>query len=104
MAEMRWRLGQRQTRRKRPARRGSYPDMRRIVRRNLKYGAELIELTWREIKLKPRPLVIICGIRGWVSPYSRLLLRFIRSISDGFMKVDAFVFRAPMESVMPPID
>ena len=35
MAEMRWHLGMRPTRRKRPARRGSYPDMRRIVRRNL---------------------------------------------------------------------
>ncbi len=92
MAEMRWRLGQRQTRRKRPARRGSYPDMRRIVRRNLKYGAELIELTWREMKLKPRPLVIICDISGSMSLYSRLLLHFIHTISNGLMNVEAFVF------------
>src|SRR5947209_4215565 len=56
MAEMRWQLGMRPTRRKRPSRRGSYPDMRRIVRRNLKYGAELLELTWRKTKYKPRPL------------------------------------------------
>ena len=62
MSEMRWHLGQRPTRRKRPTRRGSYPDMRRIVRRNLKYGGEILDLTWREIKFKPRPLVIICDI------------------------------------------
>lgn len=92
MSEMRWHLGQRPTRRKRPARRGSYPDMRRIVRRNLKYGAELLELTWREIKFKPRPLVIICDISGSMSLYSRLLLHFIHTISNGLLNVEAFVF------------
>lgn len=92
MAEMRWRLGMRPTRRKRPRRRGSYPDMRRIVRRNLKYGAELLELTWREIKVKPRPLVIICDISGSMSLYSRLLLHFIHTISNGLLNVEAFVF------------
>lgn len=92
MAEMRWHLGMRTTRRKRPSRRGSYPDMRRIIRRNLKYGAELIELTWRTPKQKPRPLVIICDISGSMSLYSRLLLHFIHTISNGLMNVEAFVF------------
>lgn len=92
MAEMRWHLGMRPTHRKAPARSGSYPDMRRIVRRNLKYGAELLELTWREIKYKPRPLVIICDISGSMSLYSRLLLHFIHTISNGLMNVEAFVF------------
>ena len=92
MAEMRWHLGMRLTRRKKPARNGSYPDMRRIVRRNLKYGAELLDLTWRETKSKPRPLVIICDISGSMSLYSRLLLHFIHTISNGLMNVEAFVF------------
>jgi uncharacterized protein len=92
MAEMRWHLGMRPTRRKAPAKKGSYPDMRRIVRRNLKYGAELIELTWRKTKVKPRPLVIICDISGSMSLYSRLLLHFIHTISNGLMNVEAFVF------------
>ncbi|HYK85950.1 MAG TPA: VWA domain-containing protein [Ktedonobacteraceae bacterium] len=92
MAEMRWNLGMRPTHRKTPARRGSYPDMRRIVRRNLKYGAEILELTWRETKRKPRPLVIICDISGSMSLYSRLLLHFIHTISNGLMNVETFVF------------
>jgi len=92
MAEMRWHLGMRPTRRKKPSRSGSYPDMRRIVRRNLKHGGELIELTWREIKRKPRPVVIICDISGSMSLYSRLLLHFIHTISNGLVNVEAFVF------------
>lgn len=92
MAEMRWQLGMRETHRKAPARRGTSPDMRRIVRRNLKYGAELLELTWREPRSKPRPLVIICDISGSMSLYSRLLLHFIHTISNGLLNVEAFVF------------
>ena len=92
MAEMRWHLGMRPTRRKKPSRHGSYPDMRRLIRRNLKYGGELVELTWRDIKRKPRPLVIICDISGSMSLYSRLLLHFIHTISNGLMNVEAFVF------------
>jgi uncharacterized protein with von Willebrand factor type A (vWA) domain len=92
MAEMRWHLGMRETHRKVPARRGSLPDMRRIVRRNLKYGAELLELTWRETRQKPRPLVIICDISGSMSLYSRLLLHFVHTISNGLLNVEAFVF------------
>ncbi len=92
MAEMRWQLGMRETHRKAPARRGTSPDMRRIVRRNLKYGAELLELTWRETRQKPRPLVIICDISGSMSLYSRLLLHFIHTISNGLLNVEAFVF------------
>ena len=92
MAEMRWHLGERPTHRKAPSRRGSYPDMRRIVRRNLKYGGEILELTWRKIKFKPRPLVIICDISGSMSLYSRLLLHFIHTISNGLLNVEAFVF------------
>ncbi len=92
MAAMRWNLGQRATRRKTPAHHGSYPDMRRMVRRNLKYGAEMIELTWRKVKHKPRPLVIICDISGSMSLYSRLLLHFIHTVSNGLLNVEAFVF------------
>ena len=92
MAEMRWQLGMRKTHRKAPARHGTSPDMRRIVRRNLKYGAEMLELTWRETREKPRPLVIICDISGSMSLYSRLLLHFIHTISNGLLNVEAFVF------------
>lgn len=92
LAEMRWHLGMRQTHRKVAARRGTLPDMRRIVRRNLKYGAELLELTWRQTRQKPRPLVIICDISGSMSLYSRLLLHFVHTISNGLLNVEAFVF------------
>lgn len=92
MAELCWNVGLRSTRRKILARHGPYLDMRHMLRRNLKQGAEMIELVWCKIKRKPHPLVVICDISGSMSLYSRLLLHFIHTISNGRLKVKAFVF------------
>jgi uncharacterized protein with von Willebrand factor type A (vWA) domain len=92
MAELCWNVGLRSTRRKILARHGPYLDMRHMLRCNLKQGTEMIELAWCKIKHKPRPLVVICDISGSMSLYSRLLLHFIHAISNGRLKVEAFVF------------
>jgi uncharacterized protein with von Willebrand factor type A (vWA) domain len=92
MAEQRWHLGERCVRRRVPARKGQHLDMRRIIRRSMRYGTEPIQLAWRCAKRKPRPLVIICDISGSMSLYSRLLLHFIHTLSNGLQNVEAFVF------------
>ncbi|HZC05694.1 MAG TPA: VWA domain-containing protein [Ktedonobacterales bacterium] len=92
MAKMRWRLGMRQTRRLRPSKRGSSLDLRRTFRRSLRAGGEPVSLARRERRRKPRPLVIICDISGSMSLYSRLLLHFIHTVSNGREHVETFVF------------
>jgi uncharacterized protein with von Willebrand factor type A (vWA) domain len=92
MKAMQWQLEQRRTRRKTPSVRGTYLDMRRTFRQNLRYGGEPLQLTWRRRKLKRRPLVVICDISGSMERYSRILLRFIYAISNGLEHVEAFVF------------
>ena len=92
MAKARWRLGERKTRRLRPAKRGPSLDLRRTLRRSLRTGGEPVELARRRIRRKPRPLVIICDISGSMSLYSRLLLHFIHTVSNGLGNVETFVF------------
>ncbi|VAW39541.1 Carbon monoxide oxidation accessory protein CoxE, partial [hydrothermal vent metagenome] len=82
MAQMVWQLGLRRTRRRR-AGRGRQLDLRRILRRNLRYGGELIEWPSRQFKYKPRPLIIIADISGSMERYSRLLLHFIYGLTKG---------------------
>ncbi|MFQ5410335.1 MAG: VWA domain-containing protein, partial [Anaerolineales bacterium] len=87
-----WRLGERRTRRRRPGR-GELPDLRRTVRRNLRYGGEILSWAYREPKFKPRPLVVVADISGSMERYTRLLLRFIYSLAEGLTQsVEAFVF------------
>ena len=92
MQRTHWRLGERTTRRLRPARRGRVPDLRRTVRSSLRAGGEPVELAWRRVRRKPRPLVILCDISGSMSLYSRLLLHFVHTVSNGLGNVETFVF------------
>ena len=89
---MAWQLEQRRTRRKIRASHGSTVDMRRLLRYNLRYGGELLQLPWRCPKFKRRPLVVICDVSGSMEQYSRILLKFIYAISNGLDRVEAFVF------------
>jgi len=87
-----WELGERQTRRQRSGR-GRQLDMRRSLRRNLRYGGEMLEWSTRRPKTKPRPLVVIADISGSMERYTRLLLHFIYSLAGGAERpVEAFVF------------
>jgi hypothetical protein len=92
IATLVWQLGERRTRRKQPGH-GQLLDLRRTLRRNMRYGGEVIEWAYREPKVKPRPLVIIADISGSMERYTRLLLHFIYSLTVGLdQPVESFVF------------
>jgi uncharacterized protein with von Willebrand factor type A (vWA) domain len=92
LKDLAWRIEPRKTRRKRPTPHGRQIDMRRLLRRNLRYGGEPIELTWRARRTHQRPLVVLCDISGSMDRYSRILLQFVHTISNGLRDVEAFVF------------
>ncbi len=92
MAAMTWRVGERHTRRMEQAANGERLDMRRMLRRNLKYGGEFIDLAWKRTKDKPRMLVVLCDISGSMEAYSRMLLHFVHTLSHGLERTEAFVF------------
>src|SRR5260370_28920963 len=52
--------------RSRPARRGGHDrlDIRRLLRRSLRFGGELLVFSWKSPGLRPRPLVLLCDISG----------------------------------------
>jgi uncharacterized protein with von Willebrand factor type A (vWA) domain len=92
IATLVWQLGERRTRRKQPGH-GQLLDLRRTLRRNMRYGGEVIEWAYREPKVKPRPLVIMADISGSMERYTRLLLHFIYSLTAGLdQPVESFVF------------
>ncbi len=91
MAELAWDLGRRRSRRRIPGP-GSQIDLRRTFRRNLKHGGELLELAHRQLKTKPRSLVLICDVSGSMERYTRMLLHFIHSVAGELGQVEAFLF------------
>jgi hypothetical protein len=93
IAELAWDLGLRRTRRWEPAHRG-VPDLRRVVRRNIRYGGEPLSLPTRDRALKRRPLVLICDVSGSMERYGRMMLHFIYSVTGraGAARVETFLF------------
>ncbi len=91
VSAMKWDLGRRRTWRRR-RKEGREPDLRRLARENIRYGAEPLRIPRRGRTSKPRPLVIIADVSGSMERYGRMLLHFIYSVAGGDRRVEAFVF------------
>ena len=99
LAELQWRPGVRRTRRKQPGR-GPGLDLRRTLRDNAQFGGELVRLTRRVRKEKPRRLVVVCDMSGSMERYTRMLLHFIHSLYGGLdSQVEAFLFATRLTRV-----
>ena len=92
MTQLIWQLGQRKTRRLTVGK-GNQIDLRRSIRRNFRYGGEMLEWSKLTVKIKPRPLVIVADISGSMERYAKLLIHFLYSLAEGLdQRVEVFVF------------
>ena len=84
-------LGLRRTRR---FERGNGPqiDLRQAVRESVRQGGEMMGLPRRRVKVKPRPLVLICDVSGSMERYTRVLLHFVHTLAAGMYRVESFVY------------
>ena len=103
MAHLLWKVSERRTRRKRPGK-GHWIDLRRTLRRSLRSEGEIFRWSYREPKLKPRPLVVIADISGSMERYTRLLLHFIYGMKAALNQpVEAFVFGTRLTRITRPL-
>jgi hypothetical protein len=92
ISELVWKLGERVSRRHRSGH-GTRLDLRRTLRQSLRHGGEVLTFAHREPRKKPRPLVVLADISGSMERYTRLLLHFIYSLTQGLrQRVEAFAF------------
>ena len=92
IAQMDWRLGTRETRRRQRSNMGEFIDYRATLRRSLRHNGVPIELRRRKRKERMRPLILICDISGSMDRYARLLLQFVHALEHGLDSVEVFVF------------
>jgi uncharacterized protein len=74
-------------------------DLRRVLRRNLKYAGEPLELPTRRRKPKHRPLVLLCDVSGSMERYSSMLLQFVQSVASHMVHVETFLFATQLTHV-----
>jgi uncharacterized protein len=93
------RLATRESRRYRSTRRGHAIDMRRTMRRNIKYGGTVVELARKRRKIRKPKIVLICDVSRSMDTYSRFLLQFIYALQNTLGKVESFVFSTRLTRV-----
>ncbi len=93
------RMATRLSRRHKQARRGEIIDLRRSMRRNIKYGGDPLELARKRRKIQKTKLVLLCDVSGSMDVYSRFLLQFIYAVQHTFANVESFVFSTQLTRV-----
>lgn len=92
MQQMRWRISERQTRRRVPSHHGDQLHLRKMMRKALMTGGTPIQMHYSARKVKQRPLILIADISGSMEKYARLMLQFFYSVSHSLKNVESFVF------------
>lgn len=74
-------------------------DIRKTLRRNIKYGGIPIELRYRA-KRRQRPrLMLFCDVSGSMARYARFVLQFIYGLSNAIGGIESFIFSEDLERI-----
>ncbi|HLZ30094.1 MAG TPA: VWA domain-containing protein [Chloroflexota bacterium] len=93
------RLSTRESRRYRSTQRGHAIDLRRTMRRNIKYGGTVVELAKKKRKIRKPKIVLICDVSRSMDTYSKFLLQFIYALQNTLGRVESFVFSTRLTRV-----
>jgi uncharacterized protein with von Willebrand factor type A (vWA) domain len=93
------RLATKLSRRKVPDPKGRKLDLRRTMRKNIKYGGEVVELAQRRRKVKKVRLVLICDVSGSMDCYSSFLIQFMYGLQNELAGVETVVFSTRLTRV-----
>ncbi len=93
------RVATRKSRRYRITSRGTRVDPRRTIRRNVKYGGTVLELSKLERKIRKPRIVVICDVSRSMEQYSVFLLQFMHSMQNVIGRIESFVFSTQLHRV-----
>jgi uncharacterized protein with von Willebrand factor type A (vWA) domain len=87
------------TRRFAPTRHGERVDLRRTLAASVRSGGQLIDLRFKERRLREPPLVVLCDISGSMSDYSRMFLHFLHGMINDRERMHVFVFSTRLTNI-----
>ncbi len=91
------------SRRLKASTRGNLVDLRTTLRRAMREGGEMRELSLKAQRQRWPNLVVLCDISGSMSHYSRAMLHFLHAVSSrkgaGWAKVHAFTFGTRLTNI-----
>jgi uncharacterized protein len=87
------RMKVRESRRKKASRKKDFFDLRRTLRKNLRFGGDIIDLAWKTRRINRTHIVLLCDVSGSMERYSHFLIQFLYGLQQRTQgKVETFVF------------
>jgi len=72
--------------------RGKEVSLRKILRKNMQFGGELILLDFRKKKIKKRRVIFFCDVSGSMDIYTLMILQFIHALRQIDRQTEIFFF------------
>ena len=79
--------------------RGKEVSLRKILRKNMQFGGELILLDFRKKKLKKRRVIFFCDVSGSMDIYTLMILQFIHALKRIDRRTEIFLFSTDLSRV-----
>lgn len=78
---------------------GEVFDFRKTLRRNMKYGGEVLNLTFKQRRRRENRIVLLCDVSKSMDLYNRFLIQFIYGFQTVYRRIDTFVFSASLHRI-----
>jgi uncharacterized protein with von Willebrand factor type A (vWA) domain len=72
--------------------RGKEISLRKVLRKNMQFGGELILLDFRKKRLKKRRVIFLCDVSGSMDIYTLMILQFIHALKRIDRRTEIFFF------------
>ena len=76
-----------------------FSPLPRMIRKNLRYDGNMIELAWKSTKIDKPKVFAICDVSGSVANDARFMLMFLYSLEEVLPNVRAFAFSLDLGEV-----
>ena len=97
--ELAKRLATRPSRRLRQSRHGRRVDLRRTVRRNIRHGLDLLELSHAQRKTLKTRIVMLCDVSGSMDVFNPFLLQLMFGLQQALRSSRTFVFSTRVSEI-----
>ncbi len=79
-------------------------SLRRILRKNMQYGGELVFLDFKKKKVKKRRVIFFCDVSGSMDVYTRMILQFIHALKRIDSRTEIFLFSTELSRATAQFD
>lgn len=84
--------------------RGKEISLRKILRKNLQFGGELIFLDFRKKRIKKRRVIFFCDVSGSMDIYTLMILQFIHALKRIDRRTEIFFFSTDLSRASRQFD